>query len=102
MIHINCLEPFTQADESLDRSRGGLGLGLALAKGFVEAHGGTAEARSAGLGRGADFLVGQVLEEEDAGSPIPINAQEGPCLGRDARVLRRSRVPSTLSWEVDS
>ena len=50
-------EPFTQADGSLHRSRGGLGLGLALTKGFVEQHGGSIDVRSEGLGRGAEFTV---------------------------------------------
>ena len=50
-------EPFTQGDDSLHRSRGGLGLGLALVKGLVELHGGSVEARSAGLGRGAEVVV---------------------------------------------
>jgi signal transduction histidine kinase len=46
-------EPFTQADRTLDRSRGGLGLGLALVKGLVELHDGSVAARSAGPGRGS-------------------------------------------------
>jgi signal transduction histidine kinase len=50
-------ETFTQADESLDRSPGGLGLGLALVKGLVEMHGGEIHAASEGLGRGATFSV---------------------------------------------
>jgi PAS domain S-box-containing protein len=50
-------ETFTQADRSLDRSRGGLGLGLALARGLVELHGGTIEAASPGSGRGSTFTV---------------------------------------------
>ena len=50
-------EPFVQAEATLDRSRGGLGLGLALIKGLVEMHGGTIAARSDGLGRGACFTV---------------------------------------------
>ena len=50
-------QPFTQADESLHRSIGGLGLGLALVKGLAELHGGTVEARSDGPGRGAEFTV---------------------------------------------
>ncbi|MBI5485818.1 MAG: GAF domain-containing protein [Deltaproteobacteria bacterium] len=50
-------QPFAQADTSLDRSKGGLGLGLALVKGVVELHGGTIEVRSDGLGKGAEFAV---------------------------------------------
>ena len=50
-------EPFNQADTSLERSRGGLGLGLALAKGLVELHGGTVAADSQGLGQGATFTI---------------------------------------------
>jgi signal transduction histidine kinase/ActR/RegA family two-component response regulator len=50
-------ELFTQGKITLDRSRGGLGLGLALVKTLVEAHGGKVEARSAGVGRGSEFLL---------------------------------------------
>ena len=50
-------EPFVQADATLDRSKGGLGLGLALVKGLVEQHGGTVAATSEGQGRGAEFTV---------------------------------------------
>jgi PAS domain S-box-containing protein len=50
-------QPFRQAPQHLDRTRGGLGLGLAMVKGLVELHGGTVEASSAGLGRGAEFTV---------------------------------------------
>jgi CheY-like chemotaxis protein len=50
-------EPFAQADRSLDRSYGGLGLGLALVRGLTELHGGGVRARSEGLGRGAEFTV---------------------------------------------
>jgi PAS domain S-box-containing protein len=48
---------FTQADRSLDRSQGGLGIGLALVQRLVELHGGTVQAFSAGLGRGSEFVV---------------------------------------------
>jgi two-component system CheB/CheR fusion protein len=50
-------EPFMQAEETLDRSRGGLGLGLALVKGVVAMHGGRVEPRSEGLGAGAEFVI---------------------------------------------
>jgi CheY-like chemotaxis protein len=49
--------PFTQAPQSLERTRGGLGLGLAMAKGLIELHGGSVEARSSGAGRGSTFIV---------------------------------------------
>jgi signal transduction histidine kinase/CheY-like chemotaxis protein len=48
---------FMQADTSLDRSRDGLGVGLALVKNLVEMHQGTVEAHSAGLGQGSEFVV---------------------------------------------
>jgi signal transduction histidine kinase/DNA-binding response OmpR family regulator len=48
-------ETFAQADNSLDRSRGGLGLGLALVKGIVDLHDGGIHASSAGLNQGADI-----------------------------------------------
>ncbi len=55
-------QPFMQADATLDRSKGGLGLGLALVKGLVELHGGTVSAHSDGLGKGAEFVVRLPLE----------------------------------------
>ncbi|HEY3415183.1 MAG TPA: PAS domain S-box protein [Armatimonadota bacterium] len=50
-------EVFTQADETLAHAGGGLGLGLSLVKSFVDLHGGTVVAESAGPGRGATFTV---------------------------------------------
>ncbi|HRI66238.1 MAG TPA: chemotaxis protein CheB [Polyangium sp.] len=50
-------EPFTQADASLDRAKGGLGLGLAVVKGLVELHGGSVRGESDGQGKGAVFTV---------------------------------------------
>jgi len=57
-------EPFVQADRSLDRSRGGLGLGLALVKGLVELHGGKVQVASAGKGRGTELTMRLPLKHE--------------------------------------
>jgi PAS domain S-box-containing protein len=48
---------FTQGSRTLDRTQGGLGLGLALVRKLVELHGGRVDATSAGLGRGSTFTV---------------------------------------------
>ncbi|MGH7462960.1 MAG: sensor histidine kinase, partial [Longimicrobiales bacterium] len=48
---------FTQLDASLERSQGGLGIGLTLVKNLVEMHGGTVQARSEGRGKGSEFTV---------------------------------------------
>ena len=50
-------EPFMQRGETIGRTRSGLGLGLALAKGLIELHGGTITAQSDGPGRGAEFTI---------------------------------------------
>jgi signal transduction histidine kinase len=50
-------ELFTQVDRTLNRSQGGLGVGLALVKRLVELHGGTVSAHSDGPGTGAEFTV---------------------------------------------
>jgi len=48
---------FSQADRSLDRSQGGLGIGLSLVKGLVEMHGGAVRVHSAGVGKGSAFTI---------------------------------------------
>ncbi|MEP6784017.1 MAG: HAMP domain-containing sensor histidine kinase, partial [Acidobacteriota bacterium] len=61
---------FVQNRQSLDRSQGGLGLGLAIVRSLVELHGGTVIAKSAGVGQGSEFIVTlpcAVLEKPRAG-----------------------------------
>ena len=53
----NVFDMFSQVGSALDRSQGGLGIGLTLVKQLVAMHGGTVEARSAGLGKGSEFVV---------------------------------------------
>jgi PAS domain S-box-containing protein len=50
-------EMFSQVDQTLERSQGGLGIGLTLVKRLVEMHNGNIEARSDGLGKGSEFIV---------------------------------------------
>lgn len=56
MLH-KVFEPFVQADETLDRSAGGLGVGLTLVQMIVGLHGGTVEAHSQGPNEGSEFVV---------------------------------------------
>jgi signal transduction histidine kinase/CheY-like chemotaxis protein len=50
-------EPFTQAARTLDRSQGGIGLGLSVVRALARLHGGDVTVTSAGLGRGSEFVV---------------------------------------------
>jgi PAS domain S-box-containing protein len=62
-------EMFAQVDATRERSQGGLGLGLTLVKNLVEMHGGTVEARSGGVGQGAEFIVRLPVLAE----PLPLS-----------------------------
>jgi len=64
---------FAQADNSLERTRSGLGIGLTLARRLVEMHGGKLTANSAGLGRGSEFTVSLPLVAIDACAPPEVS-----------------------------
>jgi CheY-like chemotaxis protein len=53
----NIFDPFSQAERTIDRAEGGLGIGLTLVQKIVELHHGHVEARSAGIGQGSEFTV---------------------------------------------
>ena len=76
--------PFIQLEQSIERSHGGLGLGLALVKGLVELHGGSVHGTSAGPGRGSEFVIHLPLGEEPDARPA---SSITPCERRSRRVL---------------
>ena len=76
-------EPFRQADHSMDRARGGLGLGLSLVKAFANLMGAEVGARSDGLGRGSEFHVRFLAASPPAPAAEP---------GGSARPSRRARI----------
>jgi PAS domain S-box-containing protein len=78
-------DTFTQADRSLARTRGGLGIGLALVKGILERHGGRTRAESAGPDCGATFTL--TLPARPAELRPPTGALPGVIAGASKRVL---------------
>jgi len=76
---------FTQVDRSLERSEGGLGIGLTLVRQLVEMHGGTVEAHSEGPGQGSEFVV-----------RLPIAATDGDLeSGQAAGGAEKAVAPAT-------
>ena len=68
-------EPFVQGERALDRSQGGLGIGLTLVRRLAELHGGSAEGSSDGPGRGSVFTVRLPAVQEPAVSKTRQKAQ---------------------------
>ncbi len=85
-VRSRLFQPFAQADSTLHRTRGGLGIGLSLVKALVELHGGRVEAMSEGPGKGCEFQV--VLPLETARVPTSaVNEQVADLLAQKKRIL---------------
>jgi CheY-like chemotaxis protein len=79
-------DPFTQADHSLARSPGGLGVGLTLVRRLVQMHGGSVEAYSAGPGQGSEFTVRLPLRTAPQGEKGGLDGEALPA-ARPRKVL---------------
>ena len=88
-------EVFTQGDHSLDRSKGGLGVGLAMAKGLVELHGGEMAAASAGPGLGAEFTLRLPLEPDPAARALARTADRAERM-KDGRPAGAPAAPAAI------
>jgi signal transduction histidine kinase/CheY-like chemotaxis protein len=83
-------EPFIQIDRSMERSLGGLGIGLTLVKRIVEIHGGRVEVVSEGLGKGSEFIVRlpmAAVEERAPSRERPADGGAAATDGPKSRIL---------------
>lgn len=78
---------FSQMESTNARAEGGMGIGLALAQGIVELHGGAIEARSRGHGHGSEFIVTLPLAATAAGAASSPDGQRSGASGDRCRVL---------------
>ena len=94
---------FRQADASIKRRHGGLGLGLAIVRHLTELHGGTVMAESAGEGRGSRFCVQLPIHSavhSDAGPPAVARPRE-PKIGTPPRMRPKPRLTGLRILSVD-
>ena len=90
--HSRIFDMFTQVDTSLERSVGGLGIGLMLVKNLVEMHDGMVEVYSAGLGQGSEFVVRlPILVETAKPPPEPTVSEPTPPTSRLILVVDDNR-----------
>jgi two-component system CheB/CheR fusion protein len=92
-------EPFMQGEATLDRSKGGLGLGLALARELVRLHGGEIRAHSDGAGRGAQFTV-SLPQAENQDAPGEPAAADRVSTGRRVLIIEDNVDAATSLREV--
>jgi signal transduction histidine kinase/ActR/RegA family two-component response regulator len=91
---------FTQAERTLDRAQGGLGIGLTLVKKLTEMHGGTVEVHSAGPGRGSAFVLHLPLLSQEADGAK--RNGEGGAVARGRSAARRILVVDDNQDAADS
>jgi signal transduction histidine kinase/CheY-like chemotaxis protein len=105
--------PFTQADRTLERAQGGMGLGLAVVRSLVHLHGGQVSAYSAGLGHGSEFSVSLPVGAAPAATPdsgltrtleLPASTARHVLLVEDSADIRESlqELLETLGHRVDT
>jgi PAS domain S-box-containing protein len=80
-------ELFFQATQTIDRTQGGLGIGLALVRNIVELHGGTIEARSDGIGCGSEFILELPMHGVSTQQPGPTEAVKPPTAMQQRRIM---------------
>lgn len=92
-------EPFVQGESASRLAEGGLGIGLTVAKGLIEMHGGRIQAFSLGQGTGSEFIVrlptaGATEQGGERRQPSAIPSPPHPCCGRSRR---RCRCPGRVA-----
>jgi CheY-like chemotaxis protein len=98
-IRPRLFEMFSQAAPALERSQGGLGIGLSLVKALTEMHGGNVDARSDGPGKGSEFLVRLPVMAPDS---TLAEAHPAPGAGSGGGLRKRVLVVDDLKDAADS
>jgi len=103
MLH-RIFDMFSQVESSLERTRGGLGIGLTLVKRLVELHGGRVEALSDGAGKGSQFTVRlpvEVAAPERPAPPVAVDAAGPPSRRRILIVDDNGDAAESLGMMLD-